>query len=141
MFGPSPPPMPADDPARHDLTDARWAAVAPLLHARRKPPGPKADDRLFLSAALWVARTGAPWRALPARYGNWNSVWRRFDRWADAGRWEALSAALGEPDLTELHLDGTSVRAHQQASGSRRLPGEQKKRPTPAAGSAEAAGA
>ncbi len=62
------------------------------------------------SAALWVARTGAPWRAFSERFGNWNSVWRRFDRWCEAGVRPRLAAALGEPDLSELHLDGASVR-------------------------------
>ena len=134
-------PMPADspaDPARYDLTDEQWEAVRPLLHGGRRPPGPAADDRRFASAVLWVAKTGAPWRALPPRFGNRNSVWRRFDRWADAGRWDALGAALGEPDPSAVHLDGTSVRAHQQASGCRRLAGEQKKTPTPAGPSAAA---
>ena len=64
-----------------------------------------------------VAKTGIPWRDLPERFGNWNSVWRRFNRWCRTGVWtrlaEALAEALGEPDLTELHLDSTSVKAHR----------------------------
>ena len=120
---------------RHELSDAQWAKLEPLLPARGRPGH---DARTFVNAVLFVAKTGVAWRDLPERYGNWNSVWRRFSRWSEAGRWEAFAEALGEPDLTELQLDSTSVRTHQQGSGSRRLPGEDKKPPTPAAASAGA---
>lgn len=121
---------------RHALTDEQWRKLEPLLPKRGRPGH---DARTFVNAVLFVAKTGVAWRDLPGRYGNWNSVWRRFSRWSEAGRWAAFAEALGEPDLSELHLDSTSVRTHQQASGSRRLPGEDKKPPTPAAASGEAA--
>lgn len=120
---------------RHHLTDEQWAKLEPLLPTRGRPGH---DARTFVNAVLFVAKTGVAWRDLPERYGNWNSVWRRFSRWSQAGRWAAFDEALGEPDLTELQLDGTSVRTHQQGSNSRRLPGEEKKTPTPAGASAEA---
>ena len=66
----------------------------------------------------------APRRDLPARFGNGNSVWRRADRWARAGRREALSGLLGEPDLEELQLDSAAAKTHPCASGSRRRAGE-----------------
>ena len=55
------------------------------------------DNRLFIDAVLWIARTGAPWRNLPLRFGPWNSVWRRFDRWSKKGVWERIMTELGEP--------------------------------------------
>ena len=122
---------------RHTLTDAQWERLEPLI-PRQGRPG--TDDRQFVNAVLFVAKTGVPWRDLPERLGNWNSVWRRFRRWSESGRWEAFAAALGDPELSELQLDSTSVRTHQQASNSRRLPGEGKKTPTPGGGSAAAAG-
>ena len=122
---------------RHALTDEQWEKLEPLTPRLGRKGG---DRRLFLDAVPYVAKTGIPWRDLPERSGNWNSVWRRFSRWSAAGRWEKLAAALGEPDLTELQLGGTSVRAHQQASCGRRRPGEDKKPPTPG-GSSAAAGA
>ena len=122
---------------RHELTDEEWEAIEPRLPGRDGDPGrTAADNRRFVNAVLFVAKTGVPWRDLPARFGMWNSVWRRFDRWCAAGVWADLADVLGEPDLTELHLDSTTVKAQHAAAGSRRLPGEKKRTPTPAGASA-----
>jgi transposase len=65
------------------LKDEQWERVAPLLPGKAGDPGRSGtDNRLFLEAVLWMVRTGAPWRDLPERFGNWNSVFRRFRRWA-----------------------------------------------------------
>ena len=114
---------------RHELTDTQWAAIGDCLPGKPGDPGRTGDDnRLFVNAVVYVAKTGIPWRDLPERFGNWNSVWRRFDRWCAQGVWAELVRILGDPDLEELHLDSTSVKAHQAASGSQRLPAEKKKR-------------
>ena len=107
---------------RHAISDADWARVRLLLPRR----GPAADDRLFLDAVLWVARTGAAWRDLPERFGNWNSAWRRFDRWAKAGVWARVFAELRDEDVEWLLLDSTVIRAHPCAAGAK------KKREAPA---------
>ena len=69
-----------------------------------KPGDPGAtgrDNRRFVEGVLWIARTGAPWRDLPAELGNWNSTWRRFDRWSARGVRERLFAAMADdPDLS-----------------------------------------
>ena len=118
-------------PRRHELSDEQWEAVCKLIPGKAGDPGRTGDDnRRFVNAVLYVARTGIPWRDLPERYGKWNSVWRRFDRWCSKGVWAEMATVLGEPDLEELHLDSTVVKAHQSAAGSRRMPGEKKRRPT-----------
>jgi transposase len=71
---------------------------------------------------LWIGKTGAPWRDLPERFGNWNSAWRRFDRWSRRGAWRKVSLELGDPDLEWLILDSTTVRAHQHAAGAKKSP-------------------
>ncbi len=78
-----------------------------------------------MSAILWVLRTGAPWRDLPARFGPWATAWSRFRRWTAAGVWPRIVAALqrladrgGRIDWTTHYVDGTVVRAHQHAAGA-----------------------
>jgi transposase len=122
---------------RHELTDTQWEAIRVHIPGKPGDPGRSGDDnRLFVNAVVYVARTGIPWRDLPERFGNWNSVWRRFDRWCAKGIWAELVQILGDPDLEELHLDSTSVKAHQVASGSQRLPTEKKRKRTSGAVSA-----
>jgi transposase len=124
---------------RHELTDSQWERIEGLLPGRAGDPGrTAADNRLFVNAVLYVLKTGIPWDDLPARYGKPNSVWRRFDRWCAAGVWERLAATLGDPELEEVHLDSSSVKAHPVASTGRRRPAEKKKTPTPGGASAAA---
>jgi len=75
---------------------------------------------LFLEAVLWRVRTGSPWRDLPTVFGNWNSAFKRFRRWAKAGVFERVFEELsGEPDFEYAIVDGTIVSAHQKASGAK----------------------
>ena len=74
----------------------------------------------MVNGILWVLRTGAPWRDMPERYGNWNSVFVRFTRWSKIGVWDAAFetlASLGPPADEEHAIDSTIVRAHQHAAG------------------------
>jgi transposase len=106
---------------RHAIADADWERVRDLLPGRPGLPGATAkDNRLFVNAVLWIGKTGAPWRDLPERFGNWNSVWRRFDRWARTGVWRKVFDALQDPDLEWLVLDSTVIRAHPHASGAKK---------------------
>jgi transposase len=106
-----------------DLTDAEWELIGPRLpRACGRSSKPEHDSRRVLDGILWRAREGARWRAIPERYGKWNSVWRRFARWRDLGVFEALFAALAGCGLAEERLqmlDGTVVRAHQHAAGAK----------------------
>ena len=113
---------------RHGLTDAQWEKIQDLLPGKEGDPGrTAADNRLFVDAVIYVLKTGIPWEDLPARYGKPNTVWKRFDRWCAAGVWEQTAAALEEPDLEEVQLDSTSIKAHPIASTGRRQAQEKKR--------------
>src|SRR5215212_9488584 len=110
-------------PKRHELSDAQWERLRPLLPPH-KPGRPRRDDRRILDGMLWKLATGAPWRDLPDRYGPWQSVYTRFWRWTRAGVWDQIFAAVQQQaDAAheidwELHfVDGTVIRAHQHAAG------------------------
>lgn len=106
---------------RHAISDADWDRIKDLLPGQPGQHGGVArDNRRFIDAVLWVARTGAAWADLPERLGNGNSQWRRFDRWAKKGRWRPILAALRDPDLDVLILDSTAVRAHPCAAGAKK---------------------
>ena len=108
---------------RHAISDDDWSRIEGLLPGRAGTSGrPAEDNRRFVDAVLWVGKTGAPWRDLPERFGNWNSVWRRFDRWSRSGVWQRVFAALQDPDLEWLILDSTVVRAHPHAAGAKKAP-------------------
>src|SRR5271168_2920797 len=106
---------------RFVLTDAQWAKMEMLCLGKPSDPGRSgADNRLFLEAVLWIARTGAPWRDLPPSFGNWNSTFRRFRRWAQKGVFERIFKALSEdPDFEYVMIDGTIIRVHQHGAGAK----------------------
>ncbi len=121
---------------RHALSDAQWSQIKDLLPGKPGDAGRTAqDNRLFVDAILFVAKTGIPWRDLPERFGKWNSVWRRFDRWCALGIWQKLARQLGEPELSELQLDSTSIKVHVAGVGGRRRADEKKRTRTTAAAS------
>jgi transposase len=72
---------------RHELTDEQWARVEPLIPPLRsgRRGRPYHDHRRILNGLLWLAKTGAPWRDLPDRFGPWKTVANRFYRWRRAG--------------------------------------------------------
>jgi transposase len=102
------------------MSDEEWAFFEPLLvRGGGRPPR---NHRRVLDAIFWVMRTGAPWRDLPEEFGNWNSIFRQFRRWADSGVWDILLDAIAGSQLSDIDLqmiDATIVRAHHCAAGGK----------------------
>ncbi len=105
---------------RHEISDEQWERISHLLPGKASDPGRTAgDNRLFINAVMWLAKTGAPWRDLPERFGKWDSAYQRFNRWCKRGVWKGILEALKDPDLECLMLDSTTIRAHQHAAGKK----------------------
>jgi transposase len=112
---------------RHELTDAQWHQLAPLLPPHKPQVGrPNLLHRHILNGILWILATGAPWRDLPPQFGSWHTVSSRFYRWQHAGTWPRLLQALqrladrhGHLDWSVHFVDSTIVRAHQHAARAR----------------------
>ena len=118
---------------RYEISDENWERIQDLLPGKASDPGrTAADNRLFINAVLWIARTGAPWPDLPERFGKHNTVWagtqpqQRFNRWSKTGLWQRIFEALQDPDLEWLMLDSTVVRAHQHARSVIGIAGQKK---------------
>ena len=105
---------------RHALTDAQWARLHPLLPRRAQGRKATLGDRLFVDAVVFRARTGIQWRDLPERFGRWKTVYNRFRNWAGKDVWMQVFRELQiDVDETASIVDGTTVRAHQDASGGK----------------------
>jgi transposase len=105
---------------RHALTDAQWQRLQRVLPKQKAGPSSKLGDRLFVEAVLYRAKTGLPWRDLPERFGPWKSVYNRFSNWAKQDHWATVFQELKlDIDETGSIVDGSVVRAHQDASGGK----------------------
>lgn len=106
---------------RFILKDHQWRRMEPHLPGKLSDPGRTAgNNRLFVEAILWIARTSTPWRDLPDAFGNWNSVFVRFSRWSRMGVFDRLFAAMADdPDFEYVLIDSTIVRVHQHAAGKK----------------------
>ena len=73
------------------MTEKDWVVALEVFRASLPRRGDKGrDDRLFLEAMHYFSVHNISWRALPERFGKWNSVWRRFDRLSKAGVFETF---------------------------------------------------
>jgi transposase len=112
---------------RHDLTDAQWAVLTPLLPAasgQGRPP--KWTKRQLIDGIRWRTRVGSPWRDVPELYAPWQTIYGLFRCWQRDGTWEQILSALQAHADTagrigwDVSVDSTVSRAHQHAAGARR---------------------
>ncbi|MFD1984518.1 IS5 family transposase [Mesorhizobium newzealandense] len=106
---------------RFVLTDAQWAKMEPHCLGKATDPGRSGgDNRRFIEAVLWIVRTGSPWRDLPAFFGQWNSVFKRYRNWVKADVFVRLFEACSEaPDMEYAMVDATIVKVHRHGQGAK----------------------
>src|SRR4051794_39265483 len=112
---------------RHELTDAAWARIEPLLPDTGKRGGRWRDHRQVINAILWQSKTGVPWRDLPQGYGPWETAHERLRRWTADGTWDKILTevvvkddSIGVVEWT-FSVDSSSVRAHQHAATAEKM--------------------
>ena len=105
------------------LTEENWTIILRVFEASLPRRGDKAkDNRRFLEALFYFTVHNVTWRALPAEFGNWTSVWKRFWRLSHSGVFELFFetlASLSETAHLVQMFDSTVVRAHVSAAGAK----------------------
>jgi transposase len=108
-----------------DTTEGEWALIAPLLPvpACQTLAGGRPEThcrRAVVDAIRYVIHNGCVWRALPADFPPWPTVYGIYQRWNvrgatialhDALRAAARQAAGRDPEPTAAVIDSQSVRA------------------------------
>lgn len=96
--------------------------IGPLFPAVKATGRPPVGRRMVVEATAWRYRTGAPWRDVPERFGNWNTIYKNFNRWSEQGVWarvlekaQSLAHQRGELDWV-ASIDSTIVRVHQHGA-------------------------
>ena len=112
--------------SRDVISDEAWAVIGPLFPTVKPTGRPPVNRRAVVEATAWRYRTGAPWRDVPERFGNWNTIYKNFNRWAEQGVWarvlqkvQSLAHQRGELDWV-ASIDSTIVRVHQHGATLRR---------------------
>ncbi|PHV03390.1 IS5 family transposase [Iodobacter sp. BJB302] len=99
------------------LSNELWSKLKKILlqHAIYNKP----DLRITVEGMLYRMRVGCPWRDLPSAFGEWNSVYKRFNAWSAAGKWlNIFKALLVDPDFEWVFIDGSYAKAHQHSAGA-----------------------
>lgn len=109
----------------YELSDAQYEFIyqfLPEVRGGRVGRPYTQSHRLVLEGILWKLRSGSQWKYMPPSYGNWNSVYRCFNRWTREGLFERIFRAEVEEDadLSRVMIDGTHIKNHICAHGARR---------------------
>lgn len=103
------------------LTREQFESIAALLPRQRG--NVRLDNFDVVNAILFVTANGCKWRALPAHYGPWHTVYTRMSRWAKAGVLDRLfehrqRKRLMRVRIEALSLDSTIVKVHPDGTGA-----------------------
>lgn len=114
---------------RYEMNDAEWERISNYIPEKEvgTPGRPPKPAREVLNGILWIARSGAPWRDLPERFGPWETVYTRFRELLTNGILVKIFADLNvEADMQDIAHDSTSVKVHQHAAGAKKGANPQK---------------
>ena len=118
----------------YQLSDEQWEQIKEMFPANGQRGGQWKDHRLMVDAILWVLSDGGRWRNVPKRFGPWQTVYDRFNKWCREGFWDRILRRIqarkmnsGEIDWELFAIDGTVIRAHRSAAGApEKKPGQRR---------------
>ncbi len=104
-----------------DITPAQFKQIEHHLPTQRGNVSLSNLD--VLNAILYVAEHGCKWRGLPARFGNWHTIYTRMNRWAKAGVLDRVFEQLQQSQVVRISieavsLDSTSIKVHPDGTGA-----------------------
>ena len=109
---------------RYEITDEEWEQIKPYIPEEQEASSrgrPSKDSRTMLNGICWILRSGASWRDLPERYGPWQTVYKRFQKWAKAGIFQKIFMDLAaDADMQDISIDSTCIKAHKASAGAKK---------------------
>ena len=109
---------------RYEITDEEWERIKPYIPEEQEAGSwgrPSKDSKTMLNGILWILRSGAAWRDLPERYGPWQTVYKRFVKWSEAGIFEKIFKNLAaDADMQDISIDSTCIKAHKACAGAKK---------------------
>lgn len=103
------------------IKEAQYERIAGYFPVQRG--NVKTENRDFINAILYIAENGCKWRALPAEFGKWQTIYKKFNRWAKNGVMQRIFAALQAEEIIAVHvevlaIDSTSCKVHPDGHGA-----------------------
>jgi transposase len=106
---------------KHKLTDAQWGRIKKYFDKPQKTGRPRSDMRKMADGVLWISRNGATWRAMPAEYGPYTTVYGWYARWDEEGLLQKILDELkADADPQDMGIDSTCAKVHQHAAGAKK---------------------
>lgn len=110
---------------RYELMQEQFELIEDLMPVNGRRGGQWNNHRIMLNGMFWILHTGAQWREMPERYGKWQSIYDRFNRWRKDGTFERILERLqyrlddeGRIDWDLWCVDGSNIRASRSAAGA-----------------------
>jgi transposase len=97
--------------------------IEPIIKREQKKSGrpTKVSNYKFFCGVLYILRTGISWRDLPAEYGNWHTIYTRYNRWTENGFfWRLLYHLQSFKQLLMdiVFVDGSIISLHRHGGGA-----------------------
>jgi len=110
------------------ITKKQFAKIERFMPIARKKPS--ISNYQFMCALLYIIENGCKWRALPKKYGNWHTIYMKFNRWSKNGTIRRIFDEMQKLNIIDIRtdvlcIDSTSVKVHPDAAGARKSSGEQ----------------